>query len=162
MTTQTELPADEPTIVMTRVYDAPRALVWEATTQPGHVRQWWGGAGFENPVCEMDVRPGGLWNHVMRFPDGKELALHFVFVDVDKPARLVWQHVDHGKHKGGPPTCVMTVTLDDLGARTRWTLVARFDSLADREAARAIGFSRPIEASNERLTAYLETMARAG
>ena len=56
MSTETRIPADEPVIVMTRVYDAPRALVWEAMTDAAHVRAWWGGPGFENPVCEMDVR----------------------------------------------------------------------------------------------------------
>lgn len=159
MSTHTEIPADEPTIVMTRVYDAPRALVWEAITEAKHVKQWWGGAGFSNPVCEMDVRPGGRWNHVMRFPDGGEMKLDFVFVEVDKPTRLVWQHVDHGKRTSGPPTSVMTVTLDDLGGtRTRWTLVARFVSNADRDAARKLGFHRPIESSNDALTSYLEGM----
>jgi len=57
--TQTQAPANEPIIVMTRLYDAPRTLVWEAMTEPRHVRAWWGGPGFTNPVCEMDVpRPG--------------------------------------------------------------------------------------------------------
>ncbi len=160
MSTQTEIPAEEPTIVMTRVYDAPRALVWQAMTEPKHVRQWWGGAGFSNPVCEMDVRPGGAWKHVMRFPDGGELSLDFVFVEVEKPTRLVWQNADHGKRTHGPPTSVMTVTLDDLGGtRTRWTLVARFASIAERDAARKLGFNRPIESSNDALAAYLPTMS---
>lgn len=158
MSTQTQIPEAEPIIVMTRVYDAPRALVWQATTQPEHVKQWWGGPGFSNPVCEMDVRPGGHWKHVMRFPDGYELQMHFVFLEVEKPSRLVWQHEDHGRRKEGPPTSMMTVTLEDLGARTRWTMTARFLSLADREAALAIGFTRPIEASNDRLTEYLRTL----
>ena len=161
MSTRTEIPADEPMIMMTRVYDAPRALVWEAMTEAKHIREWWGGPGFTNPVCEMDVRPGGLWKHVMRFPDGHELRLDFVFVEVDAPSRLVWQHVDHGKRKEGLPTSVTTVTLEDLGDKTRYTMTARFSSMADREAAVAMGFTRPIEASNERLTAYLKTMVRA-
>ncbi len=160
MSTSTEAPTGEPTIIMSRVYDAPRPLVWEAMTQPRHVRQWWGGPGFSNPVCEMDLRPGGLWTHVMRFPDGKELHLNFVFLEVDPPQRLVWQHVGHGRRQGGPPTCLTTITLEDLGARTCWRMVARFNSLAEREAAVAMGFSRPIGASNERLTEYLKTMGR--
>lgn len=158
MSTQTEIPTDEPSIVMTRVYDAPRDLVWKVSTEAEHVRQWWGGPGFTNPVCEMDVRPGGLWNHVMRFPDGKELRMTFVFLEVDEPKRLVWRHTDHGKrgkHNEGPPACQMTVTLEDMGGKTRWSLVARFDSLAERDAAVGMGFSGPIEASNDRLAAYL-------
>jgi uncharacterized protein YndB with AHSA1/START domain len=56
---------------MTRTYEAPRELVWEVITEPRHVIQWWGGAGCSNPICEMDVRPGGDWRHVMRFADGR-------------------------------------------------------------------------------------------
>jgi uncharacterized protein YndB with AHSA1/START domain len=160
MSVQIEIANHEPTIVMSRVYDAPRALVWDAMTQPQHVQQWWGGPGFSSPHCEMDVRTGGLWDHVLRFPNGFELAMHFVFLDVQKPARLVWQHVDHGTRKAGPPTCVTTVTLEDLGARTRWTMEARFASMAERQAARDMGFTGPIEASSERLVAYLPTVAQ--
>jgi uncharacterized protein YndB with AHSA1/START domain len=158
MSTQTEIPAGEPTIVMRRVYDARRDLVWTAMTEPGHVRQWWGGPGFTNPVCEMDVRPGGRWRHVMRFPDGRELRMDFVFLEVEKPKRLVWQHADHGERSEGLPTCITTVTLEDLGDQTRWTMVACFNSIAERDAAAGIGFVRPIEASNDRLTAYLKTL----
>ena len=158
MKTETVIPAGEPVIVMTRIYDAPRDLVWQTMTEARHVRRWWGGPDCSNPVCDMDVRPGGLWNHVMRFPDGHELHMHFVFLDVEKPARLVWRHVDHGTRASGPPTSETTVTLEDLGDRTAWTMVARFTSVADRDAALAIGFSKPIEASNARLVDYLKTL----
>ncbi len=161
MSMQTEIPNDEPTIVMSRVYDAPRALVWEAVTQPKHVRQWWGGPGFTNPVCEMDVKPGGLWRHVMRFPDGFELAMNFVFLEVEKPSRLVWESAAHGARAEGPPTSRTTLTLEDLGGKTRWTTVARFHSMADRAAALEMGFTQPIAASSDRLTAYLPTIESA-
>lgn len=160
MSTKTEVPHDEPLLRMTRVYAAPRAKVWEAMTQPKHVARWWGGPGFENPVCEMDLRPGGRWHQVMRFPDGRELTLDFVFVEIAPPGKLVWQHVDHGARKGPPPTCRFISTLEDLGGTTRSILVAHFNSLADREAALGMGFTTPIEASNERLVAYLEDSER--
>jgi uncharacterized protein YndB with AHSA1/START domain len=158
MTTRTEIPPGEPTIIMTRVYEAPRALVWQAMTQAAHVREWWGGAGCSNPLCDMDVRPGGLWTHVMRFPDGRELRLAFTFLEVQEPARLVWQNTDYGTRKEGPPAAQVTVTLDDLGGSTRWTMVARFRSLAERDAAVGMGFSRPSAASGDRLVEYLQTM----
>ena len=116
------------------------------------------GPGVSNPMCEMDVRPGGLWNHVMRFPDGRELHLAFVFIEVEKPTRLVWQHIDYGRRTEGLPATHMTVTFDDVGGKTRWTMVARFQSVEDRDAAVGFGFSRPIEASNDRLVEYLKTM----
>lgn len=155
MTTQTLIPEAEPTIVMSRSYAAPRQLVWECMTEPRHVQQWWGGPGFSSPVCDMDVRPGGEWRHVLRFPDGKELSLHFVFLEVLAPERLVWQHADHGSRTQGPPTSVTTVTLEARGAQTHWTMSARFNSMAERQAALEIGFTRPIAASSDRLVEYL-------
>ena len=83
MSTSTEAPANEAIIVMSRIYNAPREMVWEAMTEARHVAEWWGGPGFTNPVCEMDVRPGGLWRHVMRFPDGAELHMKFILIVVD-------------------------------------------------------------------------------
>jgi uncharacterized protein YndB with AHSA1/START domain len=158
MSTTTTISTDQPIITMTRVYDAPRDLVWDAMTKPEHIREWWGGAGTENPVCEMDVRPGGLWKHVMRFSNGFELKLDFVFLEVEAPGRLVWQHTDHGKRQEGPPTSVTTVNLEEVGSQTRWTMVARFNSMKERDAAINMGFSRPIEASSDRLTEYLPTL----
>lgn len=159
MSMQIEIPADAPVIVMSRTYDAPQALVWDAITKAEHVKEWWGGPGFTNPVCEMDVRPNGTWKHVMRFPDGYELAMSFVFTAVEKAHLLAWQHADHGTRKEGPPTCAMTATLEAQGEKTRWKLVARFSSMEDRAAAQAIGFTKPIEASGVRLTAYLPTLS---
>ena len=160
MSTRTEVPRDQPTIVMTRVYDAPRDMVWEAITEPDHVRQWWGGPGYTTLACEMDVRPGGRWSQVMRFPDGQEMALRFVYVEVDKPARMVWRNADPERAPGAVAP-QFTVTLEALGERTRWTLVARFESIAERDAAVGIGFTGPIETSNEGLVAHLERMKGA-
>jgi len=156
MSTKTEVPAGEPLIVMSRTYDAPCAKVWEAMTEARHVSRWWGGPGVSNPVCEMDVRPGGRWRHVMRFPDGNELHMNFVFVEVEKPQKLVWRNTDQGELAERRPSAVITVTLEDLGDQTRWKMVARFDSIAERDAAIAIGFTKPIEMSNDRLVEYLK------
>ncbi len=156
MSTAVDTPAGEAVIVMSREFDAPRAKVWAATTEPRHIVQWWGGPGFSSPVCEMDLRPGGHWNHVLRFPDGTQMRMEFVFLEVAPPARIVWQ--DRSPRPGGPPSAHMTVTLEDLGPRTRWRLVARFASLADRDAAAAFGFSGPIAMSNDRLVDYLKTL----
>jgi uncharacterized protein YndB with AHSA1/START domain len=158
MSTTPVIPADEAVIVMTRIYEAPRDLVWEAMTEARHVAQWWGGPGFSNPVCEMDVRPGGLWHHVMRFPDGHELNMNFVFVEVDPPKRLAWREVGHAQRKGGPPYCLITVSLEDMGERTRWNMVARFDSISERDGALAMGFVGPIAASSDRLVDYLRSL----
>jgi uncharacterized protein YndB with AHSA1/START domain len=56
----TTTPSDEPIITMVRIFDAPRELVFRAWTDPEHLAQWWGPHGFTNPVCEVDLRPGGV------------------------------------------------------------------------------------------------------
>lgn len=134
-------------IVITRMFDAPRTLVWQAMTDAAHVARWWGGPGISNPVCEMDVRPGGRWHQVMRGPDGFELAIDFVFLEVDPPRRLVWQDV--------PPTLTSTATFEDAGAGTHWRMVTRFRSVAERDAAIARGFRRVMHTSLDSLETFL-------
>jgi uncharacterized protein YndB with AHSA1/START domain len=79
-------------IVTSRVYDAPREMVWEAFTDPKQVVQWWGPNGFTTTIHEMDVRPGGRWRHTMRGPDGTEYPNQSVFKEVLKPERIVYGH----------------------------------------------------------------------
>src|SRR5688500_17035285 len=81
-------------IVVTREFDAPRELVWEAWTQPQHVAQWWGPRGFTNTIHEMAVKPGGVWRLTMHGPDGTDYPNKIVFTEVVKPARLVYEHSD--------------------------------------------------------------------
>ena len=79
-------------IVVSRVFDAPRELVWEAWTNPKHVANWWGPTGFSTTIEKMDVRPGGEWKHVMHGPDGTDYPNHSVFIEVVKPERIVYSH----------------------------------------------------------------------
>jgi uncharacterized protein YndB with AHSA1/START domain len=152
-------PADEAVIVMTRTFDAPREVVWTAFTTPKHVAKWYGGHAFGNPVCEMDVRPGGLWRHVMRTPDGSEYKMEFVFVEVVKPERLVWKNARDGKPPPGLLNVLNTVTLEEAGAKTKWTLVARFDSLAERDIAVKKGFSSVITEGSEKLNEIVKALS---
>ena len=82
--------ASEWDLVMTRVFDAPRALVFKAWTDTRHVAQWWGPKGFTNPVCEMDVRVGGTIRIHMRAPDGVVYPMTGVFQELVAPERLVF------------------------------------------------------------------------
>ena len=148
---------EEPIIVMTRTLGAPRELVWAAFTDPKHVSKWFGGRGFETLVCEMDVRPGGIWKHVMRTPNGAELAMEVEYLEVKKPERLVWQSTDYGKTTKQPASR-MTVTLEAAGNETKWKLVTRFASMADRELADRIGFAGVIAEGNDKLAELLKTL----
>lgn len=162
MTVQIDPPsAEEAVIIMRRTFDAPREIVWTALTDPKHVAQWYGGHGFENPVCDMDVRPGGRWHHVMRTPDGRELSMEFVFVEVVKPERLAWRNADSpDTHRPGPHNNLMTVTLEEVGRQTRWKLVARFSSFEEREQAYRIGFTRVLAEGTEKFNELAKTLAR--
>jgi len=84
-----DAPAGEPVVVMRRTFDAPRALVWKACTEPEQVARWWGPRRYENTVLEMDVRPGGRWRIEQRGPDGRVHRFKGVYHEVVMPERLV-------------------------------------------------------------------------
>src|SRR5260370_38402582 len=78
----------ERVLVIERIFDAPRNLVFKAWTDPKQVAQWWGPKGFTNPACEMDVRPGGAMRICMLSPDGREHPVRGVFRELVEPERL--------------------------------------------------------------------------
>ena len=90
------MPADDSVIIIERVFDAPRALVFKMFTDPFHLAQFWGPHGSTNPVCEIDLRPGGLWRQVMRFPNGSEYAHDSVYIEIVEPERIVYRDVPLG------------------------------------------------------------------
>ena len=120
-------------IVLTHVFDAPRELVWQAWTDPQHVVNWWRPNGFTTTIEKMDVRPGGVWKHVMHGPDGTDYPNSSVFIEVVKPERIVYSH--GGGKKGGPGAhFVATWTFEALdGNKTRVTMRGVFPSAADRD-----------------------------
>ena len=109
-----------PKLVLTRVFDAPRALVFKAWTDPRHVARWWGPKGFTNPVCELDARPGGAIKILMRGPDGSEYPMTGQFRDVVPPERLVFVSQAIEDETGIPRLQVeTTVTFAERGGKTR-------------------------------------------
>jgi len=111
-------------VVITRVFDAPRELVWKAWTDPKHLAQWWGPEGFTNPICEIDIRAGGAMRIVMRGPDGVDYPMGGVFREIVKPERLVFTAFAEDQ-EGNPLLEQHTViTFTDLGGKTRLTVNA--------------------------------------
>src|ERR1700732_1714068 len=76
-------------IVLTRVFDAPRHLVFEAFTRPELLKRWFGPRGWSLVVCEVDLKVGGGWRFVLRSPDGKEMGMRGIYLEIDRPARSV-------------------------------------------------------------------------
>jgi uncharacterized protein YndB with AHSA1/START domain len=112
--------ADSPPVdrefTITRVFDAPRELVWKAWTDPDHVARWFGPSGFTTPrsTITMDVRPGGTFDLTMvSDADGQEFPSAGTFVEVDEPERLVWRNRD--------VDMLVTITFADLDGRTEMT-----------------------------------------
>jgi uncharacterized protein YndB with AHSA1/START domain len=115
-------PIAESEVVLTRVFDAPRALVFKTWTEPRHLAQWWGPRDFTNPVCELDVRVGGKILIHMRGPDGTVYPMTGTFREIVVPQRLVFTAVveDHAGHpllEG-----LVTATFEELGGKTRLTV----------------------------------------
>lgn len=162
MTASTDLaPSHEPTILMTRVFNAPRALVWKVWTDPAHMAQWWGPKGFTNPVCKMDVRPGGLWHATMRSPDGTfDCPNTFMFDEVVPPERLVFHDVtDYSKgwekHSEIPHKAMHIVTFDELDGKTTMRIVTRLVSIKERDEMVRMGFIEGMGQSLDRLAAVV-------
>jgi uncharacterized protein YndB with AHSA1/START domain len=127
-----DTPTADREIVITRTVDAPRELVWQAWTDPRHVVHWWGPVGFTTTIERMDVRPGGVWKHVMHGPDGTDYPNSSVFKEVVKPERIVFSH--GGGKEGGPGVhFTATWTFEALGDKTRVTIHMVFETAADRD-----------------------------
>src|SRR5579872_2614280 len=120
-------------IVISRVFDAPRELVWEAWTNPQHVAKWWGPIGFTTTTEIMDVRPGGEWKHVMHGPDGANYPNHSVFIEVVKPARIVYTHGGRREGGGTEVSFRSTWTFAEQTGKTEVTIRMEFESAAARD-----------------------------
>jgi uncharacterized protein YndB with AHSA1/START domain len=124
----------ERVLVITRVFDAPRALVFKAWTDPRHARKWWGPRDYPVDHLEMGVRPGGVWRGCLRGKEnGKELWQGGVFREVVEPDRLVFTFAWDQEGERGLETLV-TVTFADAGGKTRMTFHhAPFQSIEERD-----------------------------
>jgi uncharacterized protein YndB with AHSA1/START domain len=119
-------------IVISRVFDAPREMVWDAWTDPKQVVKWWGPRGFTTTIHEMDVRPGGVWHQTMHGPDGANYPGKIVFSEVLKPERIVLTH-SGGQEGGRVVNFKSTWTFEAEGDQTRVTIRMVFDSAEARE-----------------------------
>jgi len=113
-------------IVGTRVFDAPRELVFDTWTDAKHISNWWGPRGFTTTTKKMDVRPGGEWIFVMHGPDGTDYPNEIVYLEVVRPERIVYTH-------GPAPIFDVTVTFEEEGGKTKMTMRSIFASAEVRD-----------------------------
>jgi uncharacterized protein YndB with AHSA1/START domain len=152
----TEKPVDRE-IVITRVFDAPRELVWNAWTDPKQVVQWWGPRGFTTTIHKMDVRPGGVWRHTMHGPDGTDYPNKSVFTEIVKPERIVYSH-SGGKKGDAGARFQATWTFEAQAGKTKLTLRMVFPSAEARD--QVVKQYNAIEGGNQTLTRLAEHLAK--
>jgi uncharacterized protein YndB with AHSA1/START domain len=148
-------PLAEREIAITRVFDAPRVLVFEAWTEAKHLALWWGPKGFTNPVCEIDARVGGKLRVHMRSPDGVIYPMMGEIREVVPPERLAFTNIaldDAGNHIIEGFTIV---TFADEGGKTRLTLHTRGSAVVEKAIAYLQGMELGWTQSIDKLAALL-------
>jgi uncharacterized protein YndB with AHSA1/START domain len=152
-----DIEQDPRSIITTRVFDAPRELVFEAWTDLQHLAQWWGPNSFTTTTRAIDVRPGGIWRFVMHGPDGVDYENQITYDEIVKPERLVYRH--GGDEDVEPVRFHVTVTFEDLGGKTKLTMRAVFPSAAERDRVIAkYGADKGAVQHLARLAEHLATM----
>ena len=156
MTITTE--AGKPFICTTRVFNAPRELVFEAMTNPKHIPNWWGPRYLTTEVDKFELRPGGLWRFVQRDQQGNIYAFHGVYHDITAPERTV----STCEFEGVPGHVVLeTSQLEALpDGKTRLTTTSVFQSVEDRDGMVTSGMESGLRDSWDRLEELLATFAK--
>lgn len=141
-------------MVVTRVYDAPRELVFKAYTDPNSVPQWWGPSFLTTTVDQMDVRQGGIWRYVQRDADGNEYAFRGVYHESLAPERLIYTF----EFEGMPGHVLLeTITFEEQpGGKTKLTELAVFQTQEDRDGMLQSG----AEAGAEMYDRFAELLAK--
>ena len=152
-----ETPSDRE-VVVTRVFRAPRQVVWEAWTTPRHLTRWMlGPEGWTMPVCEVDLRPGGAWRFVWRREDGSEMSITGVYQEVAPPQRLVSTESWGAEW----PETLTTLEFTEEGCRTTIRQHVLYPSKQARDAALQTGMKEGTAQSFQRLADYLRTLTGA-
>lgn len=134
---------------ISRTLNAPIELVWKVFTEPEHIKHWWGPAGFTNTISKMEVQPGGEWEFIMHGPDGKDYKNKHIYLELDKPVRLVMQHTTF-------PKFTTTITLKAEGKKTLLHWEGLFESAEQLEQViKAFKADEGMKQNIERLELYL-------
>lgn len=144
-------------IQITRLFDAPRHLVFEAMSKAEHIRRWWGqlGDGYSVPVCEVDFRPGGKWRFVTRHPRG-EAEFYGVYREIVPPDRIVYTEIYAPFPDGGS---LVTTVFSEENGKTRLTVTAEYPSIEVRDMVMKSGMEAGAAASYDRLEEIATSLA---
>ena len=142
-------------IVMTRVFDAPRELVFEAHSSCEHLSNWWGPRKYDVVSCDVDFRPGGKWRVVHRGPDGNQITFFGEYLEIVRPERIVWTF-GFDDNPGGPET----YTFEEHDGKTTLTSTAVFPSKELRDQVMESGMESGAAETYDRLDEYLERLSQ--
>ena len=156
-----DLEQDPRSIIGTRIFDAPRDLVFRVFTDPKHLSQWWGPDGFTTTTHSFDFKPGGVWRFVMHGPDGRDYQNRVTYDEIVPPERLVYRH--GGGEDVEPAQFIQTLTFEDIGnGKTRLIWHGRFPSADERaRVIKEYGADKGLAQTMARLDGYLSAMASA-
>jgi len=156
-TLQITTPSDRE-IAMTRTFDAPRRLVFDAFTKPELIKRWLGvRAGWTMPVCEVDLRVGGTYRYVWRGPKGNDMGMGGVFREIVAPERIVaTEKFDDSWYAG---EAVDTTVFVEQGGKTTVTTTVRYESKEARDGVLATPMATGVAESYDTLAAYLASVA---
>jgi uncharacterized protein YndB with AHSA1/START domain len=128
-------------LVLERIVDVPRELVWKAWTAPEHIKKWFAPAPFTTPDCEIDLRPGGIFRVVMRSPEGQEFPVDGCYLEVVENERLVWTDaLNPGYRPSKKPFFTAVITLEPHEKGTKYTATAIHKEETDRQKHEEMGF----------------------
>jgi uncharacterized protein YndB with AHSA1/START domain len=147
-------------LVLNRVFDAPRELVFKVWTDPKHVARWWGPRGFTNPVCELDLRPGGAILIHMRGPDGVVYPMTGAYQEIARPERLVFTSAALDSNGNPMFEVLTTVTFAEESGKTKQILRARVIKKTAQAAPYLAGMEAGWTQSLERLAAHVSTESK--
>jgi uncharacterized protein YndB with AHSA1/START domain len=147
----------EPMFIVTRMFNAPARLVWQAWTNPDYMKRWYGNSCMTLEVCEMDVRPGGAWRRVLRMDDGKLIGFHGVYREIEEPWRVVFTEVFEPvpEHPS-----VVTVTLTERDGKTYARVEQLHDSVMSRDMHIGSGMEAGMREALDRLETFVSAQAK--
>jgi uncharacterized protein YndB with AHSA1/START domain len=157
-----DLTQDPKVIAGSRIFEAPRALVFAAWTEPRHFAQWWGPNGFSTTTHSFDFRPGGVWRFVMHGPDGRNYENRITFDEIVPPERIAYHHGGADDEHLEPVQFKTVVTFEDVGGKTKLTMRGIFPSAEERDRViREYGADKGQVQTLARLADYVDELAKA-
>jgi uncharacterized protein YndB with AHSA1/START domain len=160
---RTKATTTEQEVIIERIFDAPRELVFEMWTKPEHLARWWGPYGWTTTIKQIDVKPGGIWHYCMKSDtEDQEGCGKAIFSEVVPPERLVYTDYfadAEGNVLPGTPETVVTIEFADYQGKTKLTNRSRFASAEELKSTVAMGMVEGFAETWDRLEAYLVTVS---